>query len=188
MSLQGKASIRTAMQKKVTRPAITAALMLSLSACSHPPPPALNVLDVTRLDFAVEPVSPHIPAGLLRAGHTFGQTFVANHDGLTKIEVLVATYRATLPSGDLVLHLRAYPDQQNEIASAVIPAPTIKDNGYVALGFPPIDNSAGKSYYFYLEPRDIPPNYPLTVWRSTTEVYPNGHFYIDRQPQRQDVY
>ncbi len=141
-----------------------------------------------RLDFAVDPMSTPVPAGPLLPGHTFGQAFTASHNGLTKIEVLVATYRATLPSGSLILHLSGYPNQQNELASATIPAETIKDNSYVALQFPPISNSGGKSYYFYLETRDIPAKYALTVWRSTADVYAYGGFYIDHRPQDQDLY
>ncbi len=176
------------MQKKVTKPAIVAALLLSASACSRAPDYSIPVADATRLDFAVDPVSTPVPAGPLSQGHRFGQAFIAAHNGLTKIEVLVATYGATLPSGDVFFHLNGYPDEQNQIATADIPASTIKDNSYVALQFPPIDNSAGKSYYFYLETRDIPPRYALTVWHSTTDIYAGGRFFIDRQPQNQDLY
>ncbi len=176
------------MQKKVTRPAIVAALLLSVCACSRAPDYSVPVPDATRLDFAVDPVSTPVLAGPLSQGHTFGQAFIAAHNGLTKIEVLVATYGATLPSGDLFFHLSGYPDQQNQIATAAMPASTIQDNSYVAFQFPPIDNSAGKSYYFYLETRDIPPKYAITVWHSTADIYAGGRFFIDRQPQNQDLY
>jgi hypothetical protein len=176
------------MQKKLMTPAVVVALMVSVSACSHPPNLPVTMPDAVRLDFAIDPVSNNVAAGPLTRGHTFGQAFIAGHNGLTKIEVLVATYTASLPSGYLILHLSGYPDQQNDIASATIPAKTITDNSYVALQFSPIRNSAGKSYYFYLEARDIPSKYALTVWHSTTDVYPQGRFYIDRRPQDQDIY
>jgi hypothetical protein len=127
------------------------------------------------------------PAGPLIAGHSFGQTFVAEHDGMSKVELMVATYAAKLPAGEVILHLCQYPNIQNQIASATVPATTIKDNSYIALQFAPIRNSSGKTYYLYVETHNIPPKYALTVWRSNGDVYPDGHFLVDGQPQTSDT-
>ena len=100
---------------------------------------------------------------------------------------MIATYSAHVPSGELVLHLGRNPAQTNEIASVTVPASAIEDNSYVALEFPPIRDSRGQSYYFYVEARNIPPKYALTVWRSSADIYAGGRFYIDGQPQDQDI-
>ena len=84
-------------------------------------------------DLEVASTKTQAPAGPLSRGGTLGQTFVARHDGLTKIEVMVATYAASLPSGELILHLSHYPGQQKDIASRTVPASSIKDDSYVAL-------------------------------------------------------
>jgi SAM-dependent methyltransferase len=126
-------------------------------------------------------------AGELVSGRRFGQTFVCRNDRLAKINILVATYRKVIPRGTLDIHLRTGVNQGSDIACVSIPAETISDNSYVTLEFSPIGCSAGKTYYFYLETHDIPPGYAFTVWRSNTDIYPQGSFYLDGQPLPQAI-
>lgn len=169
----------------MTRSLICFTAVLLLTACSTQRY-ASKSTDFTLPDTSIDPARMQVPAGPLVPGHSFGQTFVAEHDGLSRVELMVATYAAKLPSGKVVLHLCDYPDIQDEIASAALTASTIKDNSYVALQFAPIRNSAGKTYYFYLETRDIPAKYALTVWRSNSDVYSGGRFFVDGHAQNSD--
>ena len=138
------------------------------------------------VDSAIDCAKTQAPAGPLAVGRTFGQSFTARRDGLAAVEVMVATYAAQLPGGDLSLHLRLS-GSQKDIASVTIPANSIRDNSYVELQFAPIHDSRGKRFYFYLETHGIPAKYAITVWRSRTDIYSGGQFYTDRDPQDQDV-
>jgi hypothetical protein len=134
-------------------------------------------------DVDVPASATRVAAGVMVPGRQFGQTFVCKSDGLTRVEVMIATYTKSIPSGVLKLHLRSGPDQHGDLASAAVPVESIKDNSYVALDFPPIRDSGGKSYYVVLDAQNIPTGYGLTVYRSENDIYPGGEFYIDGQPQ-----
>lgn len=164
--------------------AFLAVLLLS-TACSNQrsvaKPAEIGLPDV------VVATKSQVPAGPLLAGHSFAQTFVAEHNGLSKVEVMAATYAAKIPSGELIIHLCQYPNIEQEIATVTVPARSIKDNSFVTLAFTPLAHSRAHSYYLYLEARDIPPKYSLTFWRSSGDVYPGGRFFVDGQPQPSDL-
>ena len=163
-------------------------LLLSLLACSSQKGGESATLTGPLVpDTDIASADTPVAAGQLAPGRTFGQTFFCRNNGLTKIEVLLATYTATIPRGTLNIHLRFGPDQTGDIASVTVPASAIKDNSYVALSFPPIRDSAGKTYYFFLESRDVPVGYAFTVWRSKSDIYPSGSFYADGNSQPHDI-
>ncbi|MDP2895101.1 MAG: hypothetical protein Q8Q12_00910 [bacterium] len=162
-------------------------LSVSLFSCSRTQPEAKKPDGPLVMEVDVPMAATPIAAGEMRPGRQFGQTFVCKNNGLTRVEVLVATYAAEVPSGVLKIHLRASVEEQGDIASISVPANTIKDNSYVALGFPSIRDSGGRSYYVMLEAQSIPMGYGLAVWRSEKDVYPEGMLYVDGQRQPQDV-
>lgn len=169
----------------MTRSLTCLAAVLLVTGCSKQQS-APGPKDLTLPDIAIDPAKTQVPAGPLIPGHSFGQTFVAQHNGLSKVEVVVATYTAKLPSGDLVLHLCDYPDIRHEIASVTVPASAIQDNSYIGLQFAPIRNSGAKTYYLYVETHNIPSKYALTVWRSDGDIYAGGRFFVDGHPTDTD--
>ena len=146
--------------------------------------PAADSWDPTQLapDVDIDAARTPNPAGELAPGRRFGQTFVCGKDGLARLEVLTATYRKAIPAGTLEVHLRAGVNQATDIACVSIPSERISDNSYVTLDFGPLSTSAGKTYYFYLEAHDVPSGYALTVWRSNSDIYSGGSFYVDGHP------
>src|ERR1039458_1518009 len=163
-------------------------LLLMITGCArHDDRPESGASGALIPDVQVSRASATIAAGPLVPGRTFGQTFISGGNGLTKVEVLIATYTKTIPQGVLLIRLRSGPDQTEDLAQVSVPAASVKDNSYVALEFPPIRNSAGKTYYILIEARGIPPDYAFTVWRSDTDVYSHGSFYIDGRAQPQDI-
>lgn len=111
--------------------------------------------------------------GELLSSAAAGQTFVAEYAGLSRIDVSLATY-ARSNTGPLTFHLRTSPDAQEDLAALTVNAAAVADNAYYAFKFPPIRDSAGRSFYFCLEAPEAAPGNAITVWGSTEDVYPDG--------------
>jgi glycosyltransferase involved in cell wall biosynthesis len=112
----------------------------------------------------------------LIAGHSHGQRFVADRAGLCGIELEVGTF-ARLNTGYLVIHLRPSPGTQDDIAQVRVPVVSLRDGGFFRFGFPPIANSAGRSFYVLAEaPRAVPGD-AVTLWaRLPQPDEPSGRY------------
>ena len=111
--------------------------------------------------------------GELVASATIGQTFVAEYPGLSRVEVKLATY-ARRNSGPLIFHLRAAPNATEDVVTLTLDAAEIEDNAYHSFDFPPIRDSAGHTFYFYLETPEAEPDNAITAWGTTEDAYPDG--------------
>jgi hypothetical protein len=95
--------------------------------------------------------------GELVAGGSIGQTFVAEYDGLSGVDVRLGTYgrQADPHRATLVMHLRADPAAKDDIATATLPPSTVLDeNGWYRFSFPAIEGSRGKKYYMQVDSPD----------------------------------
>ncbi len=81
-----------------------------------------------------------------------GQSFLASHDGLTRVDVRLATHRRR-NTGRLHLQLcrGVPPETEKPIRTVVEDASSIRDNEYHAFTFEPVPGSQGRRFYFYLE-------------------------------------
>jgi hypothetical protein len=127
-------------------------------------------------------------AGELVEGRTAGQTFRAQHDGLSAVDLQLATYSHTL-GGVVVLHLRQDVTHTVDLATVRLPGAAIADNAWTRFAFPPIPNSRGQSYYVELEHQGGRPGAALTVywWLGAGDPYPYGRATLDRAPQDGDL-
>jgi len=145
-------------------------------------------IDVARQDTFISIPSPlALAAGPLRQGETVGQTFVSAGPNLSSIDVVVATYGKKLASGFVKLHLRANPGTSHDIASATVQATKITDNMFVSLNFPPIPDSKGRSFYFFMEAEQFASNDAVTTWISKSDIYRDGQFYRNGRPTAYDM-
>lgn len=110
--------------------------------------------------------------GELLSSNTVGQTFVAEYDGLSSVEVLLATY-ARGNSGLLIFHLRSSLDA-TDLVTFTFDAANVRDNAYYVFEFPPLPDSAGRAFYFQLEASEAEPGNAITVWGTSEDVYPEG--------------
>jgi hypothetical protein len=124
-------------------------------------------------------------AGPLSAGGRYGQTFIADRDNLSGVELQIATYGKTIPAGFVKLHLRNGLEDTEDIANTVTPA--VPDCSFMALSFPPIPGSKGRSYYVFLDTDGLPAGHILTVFTSNTDVYPGGQFILNGKPTSFDT-
>jgi len=124
--------------------------------------------------------------GEIYGTRSVGQTFIASHDGLSRIDVQLATYRRrnTQP---IIFHLRSAPYASKDIATITFEAEDVKDNAYHAFRFPPIPDSQGHSFYFSLESPTSRPGDAITMYYSPGDVYAEGQMYIQGEPQDGDL-
>ncbi len=88
----------------------------------------------------------------LRSGTMASQRFVAERDGLDRLSIRFAT-EGRMPSNDV--RLRLLDGHSGELLRQVnIPAGEIDDNLYAAAAFPPLPDSARKTYLFELTSPD----------------------------------
>jgi len=148
-------------------------LVMPVYWAPHPAPQRVD------LDFMVGDNLMSGPTGPLNPGTTYGQTFVAQQDNLTAIDLLVATYKRQLSRGVLKLHLRLGPAQRQDLATVAVPASSLRDCTYVRFTFPPIPHSAHHAYYAMLETQGLATGEYVTVFLSAKDVYPGGSFWVD---------
>jgi hypothetical protein len=125
------------------------------------------------------------PVGEIHGFRTVGQTFVAHENGLSRVDVLLATYmrKNTHP---VTFRLKQSPDA-TDIATITINAARVKDNAFHQFKFAPIADSKGKSYFFVLEsPQSVPGN-AITIWHSPDDVYDEGAMIVDGQATQGDL-
>jgi hypothetical protein len=106
-----------------------------------------------------------------------GQTFVAQDDYLSQIQVLGATYGGRA-KGKLVFHLlpgTGTDSTVEDIVTTEVDVSTLPDNSYWPITFDPISDSEGKSFYFYFEAPATVSGEAATVWYSQQDVYVNGN-------------
>jgi len=115
----------------------------------------------------------NIPVGEIYGDRKIGQTFVAEYDNLSAIEILLATYNRW-NSGEFFFHLRSEVKSKEDIISYDISMLTVQNNEFFRFSFPKIKNSKKKRYFFYLDsPRSKPGN-AITIWSNTEDLYKEG--------------
>ncbi len=101
--------------------------------------------------------------GELTGKGRIGQSFVAQHDHLCRIDVLVGAYDRR-NTRDVIFHLRASPTSTSDLATVQVNASLLADNDYASFVFEPQPDSRGKSYYFCVESPESAPGDAITLW------------------------
>jgi hypothetical protein len=109
--------------------------------------------------------------------HTAGQTFVAEHDGLQSVDVLLATFarRNTEP---VTFHLRREPASQDDLRTVIVPAADIADNAYHRFSFSPIAEAHHERFYFEIESPESRTDDAITAWIGPADDYRDGSLYV----------
>ena len=151
--------------------------------------PFLIILTIFCINFSIQDINQDNhdkPIGEIRKGNVVGQTFISNYNGLCAVDVCLATYIRT-NTEDIIFHLRPDPKSKEDIITIVVNARNIEDNKYHRFNFNPIENSKGKSYYFFIEsPKSVPGN-AITAWYNTKDAYGNGSAYINHEEIEGDI-
>jgi hypothetical protein len=103
-------------------------------------------------------------AGELLDGHSFGQTFALQYDGLYRIDLYTATY-ARENTHPVIFRVRAAPNAEEDLVRLELPAAEISNSGPTVITFPPLAGTAGKPLYLSVESPGSVPGDAITVYR-----------------------
>ena len=144
-----------------------------------------GVLGIQKTVGKVRTQQPHAnkSVGELVASTQACQTFTAEHSGLSLVEVRLATI-ARENTGPLIFHLRASPDETEDLFTSTFGAADVEDNAYHTFEFPPIHDSSGRSFYFCLEAPEAEPGNAIAIWGATEDEYPDGEAVLDGLEER----
>ena len=117
---------------------------------------------------------------------TFGQSFVSMQNGLCRIDLSTATFGRT-NTAPVVFYLRDSAEASENIVSVTIPGPAIQNERPTKIEFPPLADSAGKQYYFYIESPGAVPGNAITVYANANDQYAGGTAYRNGQPVDGDL-
>jgi hypothetical protein len=124
--------------------------------------------------------------GQLVGGETAGQTFLARYNHLYRIDLFMSTY-ARPNTQPIVFHLKKAPDAPDEIFQLSFNAGEVKDYAYHSFTFPPVPDSAGQTYYFYLESPSSVEGDALSIWLQPHDLYPQGTMFRNGVPAIGDL-
>jgi hypothetical protein len=132
------------------------------------------------------PTEVPMTAGPLTPGIRYAQSFVAEKENLTKVEVEFASYAAIIGEGFVRLHLRPTLDAADDIASVTIPLHAFYNNAFVGLQFAPIPDSRGKRYYVVFETPEF--CQPVTVLLRDGDGQSEDRFFVGGEARTQSTY
>ncbi|MCC6766207.1 MAG: glycosyltransferase [Deltaproteobacteria bacterium] len=147
--------------------------------------------EVGRCDLAPDDLEPgtavetsDTPSGFVTGGRTFGQAFRASAEGLCRVDVRVGTDGRRHPHR-LHVRLAESPHARTPLRAAVVDAAALADGAWVAATFAPIENSAGRELYFWVESDGGAATGP-TLWTSVAGPgdAPPGGLHLDHAPAR----
>lgn len=154
--------------RRVGQAIIGCLVVVALSACSRP---TTTYRDVVQ-DFSNHPV------GEITPQRTVGQSFVPNHNHLSGIAVLMATYARTNRCS-VNFHLRLDGSDQ-DIYKQELDCSAVRDNSWVRVNFPPVNDSPGKKFVFFFESQNGRPGNAVTVWMAAIPgIYTDGNLLIN---------
>ena len=131
-------------------------------------------------------------AGELLDGHSFGQTFTPQHDGLSRVDLYTATY-ARENSQPVIFQISSAPSDDvaagvpQELVRVELGAAQISNSGPTVITFPPLPSTAGQTLYLSIESPGSVPGDAVTVYMEEEDVYPGGQFYMDGEASQGDI-
>lgn len=117
---------------------------------------------------------------------TIGQTFLAPMDDLQRIDVILRTY-GRKNTQDVTFFLKQSPDSAEVIYQETFNASEVKNNQWRTFEFPPISDSAGKTFFFYFASADSTVGNAITVGGADGDYYNGGIVYVGPTPAEGDL-
>lgn len=149
---------------------------------------ALLVYGLSLLGFTRQTLFYAPPAEIqeVKGDRLIGQTFVAALPGLHRIDVLLFD-RGRRNTHDVTFHLREGPEASADIVSLTFNASEVRGREWVDFSFPPLPDSAGKTYYFYFSSPDSGDGDAIAVGGIQVNLYPDGLAYLSSTPASADL-
>ncbi|MFC2166789.1 hypothetical protein ACFLQZ_02370 [Acidobacteriota bacterium] len=138
------------------------------------------------LNFDIRQEESNVSVGEITGEKEIGQTFYSNFNNLCRIDVMLATFDRE-NSQEVIFHLKKSPSDTEDIYTEVFNASSVADNTYRSFEFPPIPDSAGKTFYFSFESPHSKYGDAITIWTSKQDKYKKGEMYINRESSKGDL-
>ena len=123
-------------------------------------------------------------------GHTFGQTFIPQYDGLYRVDLYTATY-ARENTRPVIFRIRSSPvggvGVGADLVRLELPAAQISNSGPTIITFPQLAETAGRPLYLSVESPGSIPGDAIAIYRHEEDVYPGGQMFVDGQPAGGDI-
>lgn len=110
--------------------------------------------------------------GELFGGKTVGQLVPIQQNVWNAIEIGLATFSSRQNTQDIILHVREGLESSEDIRTISVNASVIQDGSYHRFEFWPIENSASKTFYVWLESPASQPGNAVTVRFANDNLLP----------------
>jgi hypothetical protein len=127
-----------------------------------------------------------VPSPNIMGDLEIGQTFVAPSNGLSRIDLMMATHRRT-NDREVVFRLWELRPERHLVRETIFNPADTADNLYRAFAFDPIPQSGGKTYVFTLNSPASTLSNSLSVWMNEADIYPGGRAILNGQPLTGDL-
>jgi hypothetical protein len=124
--------------------------------------------------------------GQLVGNETIGQSFLARYNHLYRVDLFMGAY-ARPNTHDVIWHLKAAPDAVEDAATGIFNAAQVADYAYHAITFAPLPDSAGRTFYLYLESPASVEGDAIGVWMQPWDLYPAGARWRNGAPAAGDL-
>lgn len=132
-------------------------------------------------------ILPKEPAIQIIKKDIVSQTFIAECNGLSQVQLLFGTYLKKNSHPVIVTISEINNGLSNLIFKDTIPPDTLNDNSWYRVNFPEVDNSKNMSFQIDISSPDSRNGDAVTVWQSDKDVYPLGSEYVNGKPVSKDV-
>ena len=109
-----------------------------------------------------------------------GQQFMAPYPGLHRIEVGLDSASAS-DTNQVIFHLKSDPMADADLWTATLDLNSLRE-GTARVDFPPIRNSMGQTYFFYLESPDAVPDNAIAARYSDDTTLDGARAFLGDQP------
>lgn len=107
-----------------------------------------------------------------------GQSFTADCQNLYRVDLLFATFQRQ-NTAKVAFHLQTDGWGNQDLVTINVNASHLDDKTYYAFRFPPLKDSAGKRFLFYVESPQAKPGNAIGIWYQPADVYEEGTAYIN---------
>jgi hypothetical protein len=135
------------------------------------------------INFYHQPISDALE---IKGDLAIGQTFLAPVDGLQRIDVVLRTY-GRRNTHDVTFYLKQSLDSPEVIYQETFDASEIRNNSWRTFEFPPIPDSAGRTFFFYFASPDSVKGDAITVGGALGDLYNGGNAYLGPVPADADM-
>jgi hypothetical protein len=135
------------------------------------------------INFYHQPISDALE---IKGDLAIGQTFLAPVDGLQRIDVALRTY-GRRNTHDVTFYLKQSLDSPEVIYQETFDASEIRNNSWRTFEFPPIPDSAGRTFFFYFASPDSVKGDAITVGGGLGDLYNGGNAYLGPVPADADM-